>query len=1260
LDSKGAEHINELPQGKEEPLKLHTLSVLNLSQRFAIEDTSRPQTPSQTKKVPKLCFQVQGEFKPVTNIPIDKVGFYVLQLNPDDENSKIIYEVAYRSGSKVITLRSHVIVRNETDVALEVKASVSITDNLNKQRLEKCKLVVEPQASLPIPLLYAAHGLIKVRPFGQGYKWAGLPQSTGPHANQTASPNLNNNQSSLFVECTNKTQQVPFLFSTQVQLEGVTTNRFNPHKFQRVITLRPPLMVENLLSCQFQYKIINAVNGQVILSGSVAKGKEVSIHQLKDLNNIGMTIHLGGGLKWSSVLPLRTSMETKVATVDLQDDRGKVLTIHVENNMSMLGVRKLFVYCQYWMLNKTGLRILYADSKKSVLAGQAKYEALPMNLTGDPIQWYNKETSAEFAEPFMVSLPRSDIISSGQCMIKIANSEYSQPLSFENHGIVGFLELLDSSRKGQPTRAFELGLSVNRNPVQKMWRTQLITIAPRFVLVNKLDQPLMYRQKDTNEACMLPPETHIPFHWSDASKTKLLQITLQQTKNWSGGFSISSIDNFAVKIRNPDNTYYLARVQVKLDDSIVNHQITTLVIFTKENKQLPPYRIDNFTPSKLVINQKGFKSFEYVNSEGSMPYSWDEQAAPHILEVRLESQNSANQSQRETYTIKLDKIKKYEPQPGSHIRVETYFDGPVKVLKLFRRHDSRPSSDIKDIEIVSQEMLLVLEGIGISIIDQMPQEVMYISFDKINIEYSNSNLDQKLEATIKSVQIDNQLPVSPFPVVLHSTSEREFFHLSLVKSNKHDRIDYFSYFSVLIQEMNVNIDEEFLIRTMMLVTSAMSVYSQQSQDNTTETTVIDYSAQESRLLYFELFHINPIKANLSFAGVPGLEQKYSVNASMLLGISTKLLADIDQAPLELNGLILKNPFDTQSDLVNRVMTHYINQGITQMYKVAGSLEFIGSPLNLVNNLGTGFYDFFHEPAKGIIKSPKEFGIGLTKGARSLVKNSVYGIFNTASKITGSIAKGVSNLSLDAEYMKERQERNVREKPKHVGEGVLFGVRDLGLGVFKGVTGLVTEPVKGASQDGVEGFFKGVGRGVLGVGVKPVVGVIDLATQTTKGIKNTATLWDSKKVQRKRPPRYFGEDKVLEVYDRHKAAGATLLLEINPKKYKDDIYLYHQTFDSKSQGRLLLIVSNHHILLRKAKDLAKVWKISTKAVKPDIEVNNEGIVLRLAKGELKSISISDKATREQVYMALMSILSNFHSQYEIIYTSPHAAKTATPK
>lgn len=80
---------------------------------------------------------------------------------------------------------------------------------------------------------------------------------------------------------------------------------------------------------------------------------------------------------------------------------------------------------------------------------------------------------------------------------------------------------------------------------------------------------------------------------------------------------------------------------------------------------------------------------------------------------------------------------------------------------------------------------------------------------------------------------------------------------------------------------------------------------------------------------------------------------------------------------------------------------------SEVYSIIGSLDFLGSPVALVSNLGTGMYDFFYEPAKGIIKSPKDFKAGVAKGTRSLVKNSVFGIFNTASKISGSIGKGTA-------------------------------------------------------------------------------------------------------------------------------------------------------------------------------------------------------------------------------------------------------------
>jgi hypothetical protein len=95
----------------------------------------------------------------------------------------------------------------------------------------------------------------------------------------------------------------------------------------------------------------------------------------------------------------------------------------------------------------------------------------------------------------------------------------------------------------------------------------------------------------------------------------------------------------------------------------------------------------------------------------------------------------------------------------------------------------------------------------------------------------------------------------------------------------------------------------------------------------------------------------------------------------------------------------------------------------------------------VNNLGSGVYDFFHEPAKGMIQSPQDFGIGLAKGTTSLVKNSIKGIFNSASKISGSIGSNIATLAMDSEYLKERQERDLREKPKHFGDGLLLGVRD---------------------------------------------------------------------------------------------------------------------------------------------------------------------------------------------------------------------------
>lgn len=53
------------------------------------------------------------------------------------------------------------------------------------------------------------------------------------------------------------------------------------------------------------------------------------------------------------------------------------------------------------------------------------------------------------------------------------------------------------------------------------------------------------------------------------------------------------------------------------------------------------------------------------------------------------------------------------------------------------------------------------------------------------------------------------------------------------------------------------------------------------------------------------------------------------------------------------------------------------------------------------------------------------------------------------------------------------------------------------GFTSGVGGIVTAPVEGGKTSGVGGFVRGMGRGLVGAVVKPVVGVSDAAVSVAQ-------------------------------------------------------------------------------------------------------------------------------------------------------------------
>ena len=55
------------------------------------------------------------------------------------------------------------------------------------------------------------------------------------------------------------------------------------------------------------------------------------------------------------------------------------------------------------------------------------------------------------------------------------------------------------------------------------------------------------------------------------------------------------------------------------------------------------------------------------------------------------------------------------------------------------------------------------------------------------------------------------------------------------------------------------------------------------------------------------------------------------------------------------------------------------------------------------------------------------------------------------------------------------------------------------GMYDAITGLATQPLKGAQRDGTNGLLKGAGKGLGGLVLKPVAGILALPACTLKGI-----------------------------------------------------------------------------------------------------------------------------------------------------------------
>jgi len=295
------------------------------------------------------------------------------------------------------------------------------------------------------------------------------------------------------------------------------------------VTLSPPVIIENLLAADLAYKVIENDSKEEIVTSTLAHGEEHEVYYTRHMSkDVSVSVSVRG-FDWSEPTTFSSKdKSTKNFKITDSESRSLQLSADFLNDDS---TKKVSFYSNYWIINNTGLRLSYKSesNSKKISAGQTLDESSIKQLTGDPSSWYMDEENRG------IEVGRNTVyFSNKELCLRVENSSWSKafPLGVQNEGLV------DIKDESASQRLYQFSVVVYPAP-GRFWRTKLVKIYPGFMLVNQMEQTVLYKQKpakvvqanNNNQPIeaddsyyAIKPGQQIPFHWPNfKNATKLSQ-----------------------------------------------------------------------------------------------------------------------------------------------------------------------------------------------------------------------------------------------------------------------------------------------------------------------------------------------------------------------------------------------------------------------------------------------------------------------------------------------------------------------------------------------------------------------------------------------------------------------------------------------------------------------------------------------------------------------------------------------------------------
>ena len=466
--------------------------------------------------------------------------------------------------------------------------------------------------------------------------------------------------------------------------------------------------------------------------------------------------------------------------------------------------------------------------------------------------------------------------------------------------------------------------------------------------------------------------------------------------------------------------------------------------------------------------------------------------------------------------------------------------------------------------------LKLTKGLGISIVSKRPcEELAFVTLDDISMEIVATPAVRSLDLSVGDMQIDNQLFETPCPVMLYTIKNNNLespglsavqLNIKLLPSPNVNAV-IFEHMILSLRPLAIYLEERLILRLAIFMGLGTQSLSQAAlpdeSDYEAQRVATQILAANAKRYYFGDLQIVPSQIRLSVITASKLSPQLA-EIKRCLGLT---LIKFEDAFIEFEKFTDKHHFETKEVYFRAIKSHYKQELKWQAASILGSVDFLGNPFGLASDLSEGVSGLIFE---GSVKS--------------LVKNVTHGLSNSTAKLTESISDGLGRVVLDEQDTETRQRILEVSGGSSTADHLRAGIKGLGFGLLGGVTSIVKHTYAGAQTDGLHGFISGLGRGIVGTVTKPVIGVLDLASETANAVRETSKGSNRTLPERKRLPRCVtgAPEGVMPPFSRIQSKGQQHLFLINKRDFTEQFMAYEPCLLERKESKLRLLVSSENV------------------------------------------------------------------------------------